>query len=118
MERQNVMDTPDLAMLPYSTVIWGGVGYAYGKMTDVSPWLAAQALATWAVADVLFFLIASAAKETQKELALTYAYTNVVVNSLAIFAMQRLELLNAKGTVALSCLTACIFFYRLAEATS
>ena len=110
------MNTPTFSILPFSTVIWAGFGYVYGKLTGASPRIAAQVLAIWAFADAVFFLIARSSKHTQRELKSTYALTNLIVNSLTLVTMKQFNLLSAKGTVALSCLTVFIFCYRIADA--
>ena len=112
------MNTPTLYIIPFTAAVWAGIGYVYGKLTGASPRIAAQVLAIWAVADAAFFLIASYSKHTQRELKSTYALTNLIVNSLAILALKRFNLLGTKGTAALSCLTVLNFCFRVADAES
>jgi len=112
------MNTPTVMMMPFSAALWAGIGYVYAKFTDSSPRLAAKVLAVWAVADAVFFLIASSSQHTQRELKSTYALTNLIVNSLTILAMNRFNLLAFKGTATFSCLTLFIFCYRFADAES
>lgn len=106
------MHTPTLSVLPLSTVIWGGIGYLYGKVTQKSPTLTAQVLAIWAIADTMLFFLVSHHQNCPKELKSIYSISNLIVNSAVIFTLKQLELINNIVAVALSSLTIFTFYYR------
>ncbi len=105
-----------LLALPFTTALWGGLGYAYGKIANVSPQLSAKVLAISEIAGNIFFLIAAAPAKTKRDILATFALTSLVTNAVTIYTMRRLNLVSIQGALVFGGLTILAFLSRAAQA--
>ena len=107
---------PTLLALPFTTALWGGVGYAYGKMANVSPQLSAKVLAISEIAGNILFIIGASPAKTKRDILATFALTSLITNAVTTYALLRLNLVSTKGALVLSGLTILTFLARAAQA--
>ena len=108
--------TPLIYTLPVETLIWGGIGLLYSKISKVSPSLSIATLAISQVADTFFFLLATVPFKKNQDIKIIYSITNLSINGLTLCAMVKLNLMGQKGSIALACFTLLHFLSRFAEA--
>ncbi len=105
----NQQATRLLFALPINTGIWLGVGYIYGKLTHVSPTQCAKILAISQVVDSIFRLLFLLVEKPSLEIEVSYTYTNLIVNTMTVIAMNHLNLIATKATIAFTGLTILTF---------
>lgn len=104
-----------LSSFPIRVLLWAGVGGICGKLAKAPVRLSAIACAISEIANTLFFLITSRWTRNQLEEKAMYALTNIILNAVTIFAMQRLDLIAKRGTLILTGLTIVNFIAKVIE---
>ncbi len=102
---------PKLTRLPQGALMAGGMGYIYGKVTDVPAFTCAKLFTIMHLANSILFLLVKTRlgleekRYNEQQLRLVLLCTTALTHVIGIIAMRHFELIGTKGTVVWSLLS-------------